>query len=96
MSTESEHEFESALRELRAQIALALGALGIALSQTLVELDEQSPALEILRQRAEALRDHLQGHKAHEAAAMLATFIKSLYSPKFFPGQPGNDYGGSK
>jgi len=82
---------KDALKELRAQMGLALGALGVALSQTLVELDVQSPALELLRRRAEAVRNHLQANMAHEAAEMLETFIRSLYSPQFFPGQPGND-----
>jgi hypothetical protein len=81
----------NALRDLTLQIELALGALGVALSQTLVELNEQSPALDILRQRAETVRNHLQGHMAHEAAEMLATFVRSLYNPTFFPGPPGND-----
>jgi uncharacterized coiled-coil protein SlyX len=82
---------KDALKELRAQMGLALGALGVALSQTLVELDVQSPALELLRRRAEAVRNHLQANMAHEAAEMLETFIRSLYSPQFFPGPPGND-----
>ena len=38
-----------------------------------------------------AVRNHLQANMAHEAAEMLETFIRSLYSPQFFPGQPGND-----
>lgn len=83
-------DIEESITELKVQISLALGALGTALAQTLVELDELSPALAVLRQRTEGLQEHLEGHGNTEAAAMLSTFAAALYNPRLFPGQPGN------
>jgi hypothetical protein len=76
------------LEKLRDEMGLAVVAIGTALAQTIVELDEQSEALGILRQRAENIGEHLRGLGQHNAVLILTAFINSLHEKRFFPGHP--------
>jgi uncharacterized coiled-coil protein SlyX len=77
---------EARITELEDQTALAAASLGVVLAQTLVSLDEQSEALAILRQRAKAMQKHLAGHGGQFASEVIASFLRTLYDPKLFPG----------
>jgi transposase len=74
------------LEKLKGDIALAMGAIGVALGQTLVELDKR--ALKILQEKAKAQRAHMTTIGARDADLMLTTFVGALYDRRFFPQQP--------
>jgi hypothetical protein len=85
-------EIDDAITHLKTQTTLAVVALGTALAQTVVELDELSPILTNLRSRAEALHAHLEGQDHQDAADMVGAFVRALYTRRFFPGDPENRY----
>ena len=75
------------LKKLKGQIALALGSMGTALAQTLVEISGPR-ALEILRRRAMDAREPLDTEEHRDASLLLGTFVGALYEDSFFPTAP--------
>jgi hypothetical protein len=67
-------------------ITLAMAAVGVALTQTLVELDGR--VLKIIQEKAKDLRPHMTTMGAQEADLVLATFVRALRDKRFFPQQP--------
>jgi hypothetical protein len=67
-------------------ITLAMAAVGVALTQTLVELDGR--VLKIIQEKAKDLRAHMTTIRAQEADLVLATFVRALHDKRFFPQQP--------
>jgi hypothetical protein len=64
---------------------IAFGGVGIALAQTLIELDKTGQALGILRQKAEKMHAYfLTLDDATEARVMFGSFAQSLRDEKFF------------
>ena len=73
------------VKELEAQTALALAALGTAFAQTLAEDDTPPAVLTTLQNKAAAIYDHLQNIDAHQAALMFGTFVRALHDKSLLP-----------
>jgi hypothetical protein len=68
-----------------SQVALALGALGAAFGQTLVEFDDSEPLLVVLQRKAQVEYSRLrQTPQAEQAARMFVTFVQTLRDPGRF------------
>jgi len=69
--------------QIRGDAAMAIGALGIALTKTLLEC-EKPISLELLRHHAGQVYEHLRG-VSPDAMVMFGTFNSALWDAKIFP-----------
>jgi hypothetical protein len=83
-------DLKAEISGLKVQISLAVSSIGIALSQTLVELDDGRRTLMIVQKKTQNLLEHLRENDAHEAASIFASFSQALSNPKFFPQSANN------
>jgi hypothetical protein len=70
--------------DLEARLSMVVAAVGVAVAQTLAELDEHDEVLATLQRKCVAIRQVLQASGDPRAAEMFSTFERALRDPRFF------------
>jgi hypothetical protein len=71
--------------QIRGDAAMAIAAVGIAITKALMDRDEPLIALESLRQHAGEAYDRLRYTGQTDAMVMFGTFTSALYDKSLFP-----------